>query len=541
MSLTPGRTAAASARSRTAARVGRRRFLGIGSASATAVALGTGLVSATAAAQPADKKRDYPFTLGVASGDPTEDGFVLWTRLAPDPLAADGTGGMPARPVTVEYQVALDARFRRVVHRGSAIADPELGHSVHPEVTGLPAGREYHYRFRAMGDISPVGTTRTAPPAASMAPSLSFAFASCQKWDQGHYTAYEHLAREDLDLVLHLGDYIYEYPVQDGLRGGVPEHLRVETTRLEHYRVRYALYKSDIHLQNAHARFPWLVVPDDHEVDNNWADATSQDDDPPEEFLQRRADAFQAYYENMPLRRSSMPVGPDMGLHRRIAYGRLAEVTMLDTRQFRDDQACSGRLEADCDARFDPDRSILGERQREWLTDGLASSQARWQVLGNQSPMTRTDSTPGEGTDVWMDPWDGYAADRERVLDAAVQRGVRNLVVVTGDRHENYAVDLKADYRDADAPTVGTEFVGTSISTNGDGADLSEQGRRLKEANPHFAFVNEQRGYVRCTVTPEEWRTDFRVVPYVSRPGAPVSTRASFVVADGSPGVVQRP
>ncbi|WP_238580843.1 alkaline phosphatase D family protein [Streptomonospora alba] len=538
MSLTARRIrSAASVRTR----VERRRFLGIGTASAAAVALGTGLFSATASAEPADKKRDYPFTLGVASGDPTEDGFVLWTRLAPDPLAADGKGGMPDRPITVEYQVALDSRFRRIVHRGSAEASPELGHSVHPEITGLASGREYYYRFRAMGDVSPIGTTRTAPPASSMAGSLSFAFASCQKWDQGHYTAYEHMAQEDLDLVLHLGDYIYEYPIEGDLRGSVPDHLLVETTQLKHYRVRYALYKSDVHLQNAHARFPWLVVPDDHEVDNNWADEISQDDDPSAEFLQRRADAFQAYYENMPLRRSSMPVGPDMGLHRRISYGRLADFTMLDTRQYRDDQACSGRLEDDCDARFDRNRSILGERQRKWLLDGFSGSPARWQILGNQSPMTQTDNTPGEGASVWMDPWDGYAADRERVLDAAVQRDVRNLVVVTGDRHQNYAVDLKADYRDEKAPTVATEFVGTSISTNGDGEDLGEQGRRFLEANPHFAFVNEQRGYVRCTVSPEEWRTDFRVVPYVTQQGAPVSTRASFTVADGTPGVVQRP
>ncbi|GAA4929425.1 alkaline phosphatase D family protein [Streptomonospora halophila] len=519
----------------------RRRFLGIGSASAAAVALGTGVFSATASAQSAEPKGDYPFTLGVASGEPAEDGVVLWTRLAPDPLAADGKGGMPPREITVEYQVALDSRFRRIVHRGSAVAGPELGHSVHPEVSGLSPGREYYYRFRAMGDISPVGTTRTAPPASSMAGSLSFAFVSCQKWDHGHYTAYKHLAEEDLDLVLHLGDYIYEYPIEGDLRGGVPDHLLVETTRLEHYRVRYALYKSDEHLQNAHGRFPWLVTPDDHEVDNNWADELSQDDDPPAKFLSRRAEAFQAYYENMPLRRTSMPAGPDMGLHRRIGYGRLADFTMLDTRQYRDNQACSGRLEEDCDARFDPSRSILGERQRDWLLNGFGDSPARWQVLGNQSPMTQTDNTPGSGTSVWMDPWDGYAADRERVLDAATQRGVRNLVVVTGDRHQNYAADLKADYRDENAPTVATEFVGTSVSTNGDGEDLGADGQRFLEANPHFAFVNEQRGYVRCTLTPEQWQTDFRVVPYVTRPGAPVSTRASFVVEDGAPGVTAKP
>ncbi|GAB3441221.1 alkaline phosphatase D family protein [Streptomonospora sediminis] len=536
----PASPSARPAKARTPADFGRRRFFGIGSASAAAVALGTGLFSSHPAS--ADKaKTGFAFTLGVASGEPTHDGFVLWTRLAPDPLAADGMGGMPAESVDVEYEVALDARFRRVVRRGTAVASPELGHSVHPEISGLSPAREYFYRFRAMGELSPVGRTRTAPPPMSMTGSMAFAFASCQKWDQGHYTAYEHLAQEDLDLVLHLGDYIYEYPIESEVRGNVPDHLLVETTKLEHYRVRYALYKSDPHLQEAHGRFPWLVTPDDHEVDNNWADEVSQDDDPPAEFRNRRADAFQAYYENMPLRRSSMPDGPDMGLHRRVGYGRLADFTMLDTRQYRDNQACGGRLVEDCPERFDPDRSILGEEQRNWLIDGFGRSQARWHVLGNQSPMTQTDNQPGDGATVWMDPWDGYAADRERVLQAAAEQGVRNLVVVTGDRHQNYAADLKADYRDENAPTVATEFVGTSITTNGDGSDISDEGRLFLEANPHFRFVNEQRGYVRCSLSPSEWRTDFRVVPYVTRPGAPVSTRATFVVEDGTAGVGPQP
>ncbi|MDA0564518.1 alkaline phosphatase D family protein [Streptomonospora sp. S1-112] len=524
---------------RTAAWLKRRRFLGIGTASAAAVALGTGLFASAPASADNRRSPGYPFTLGVASGDPAHDGFVLWTRLAPEPLAEDGSGGMPPEPVDVEYEVALDAKFSRVVRRGTAVASPELGHSVHPEITGLSPAREYHYRFRALNEVSPAGTARTAPPPTSLTGGLAFAFVSCQKWDQGHYTAYEHLAQEDLDLVLHLGDYIYEYPIEGDLRGSVPDHLLVETTRLEHYRVRYALYKSDPHLQAAHARFSWVVTPDDHEVDNNWADEISQDDDPPAEFLDRRAQAFQAYYENMPLRRASMPVGPDMGLHRRLAYGQLADFTMLDTRQYRDDQPCGGRIVDDCPERFAEDHSILGEAQREWLVDGFRRSQARWHVLGNQSPMTQTDHLEGEAERVWTDPWDGYAADRERVLTAAVDQGVRNLVVVTGDRHQNYAADLKADYRDEDAATVAAEFVGTSVATGGDGQDVGEQGRAFLAANPHFHFVNEQRGYVRCRLTPREWRTDFRVVPYVSRPGAPVSTRATFVVEDGQPGVVQ--
>ncbi|WP_067971520.1 alkaline phosphatase D family protein [Nocardiopsis trehalosi] len=516
----------------------RRRFLGVGTASAAAVALGAG-ASAHTPASAQRSSADYPFSLGVASGDPHHDGAVLWTRLAPDPLAEDGTGGMPAEPVDVEYEVALDARFRRVVRRGTAVASPELGHAVHPEVSGLAPGREYHYRFRALNEISPVGTTRTAPPPHTLAGRLPFAFASCQSWSDGHYTAYRHLAEEDLHLVVHLGDYLYEYPADGTVRGtAVPDHLATETTTLAGYRARYGLYKSDPHLQAAHARFPWIATLDDHEVDNNWAGPVSQDAGAdPAAFLERRTAAFQAFYENLPLRRASLPVGPDMRLHRRLAYGRLADFTMLDTRQYRDDQPCGDGVRAGCGDRFDPDRTLLGGAQRRWLLDGFTGSDAHWHVLGNQAPMTMTDHDPGPGERVWMDPWDGYVAERDAVLGAAAERGVRNLVVITGDRHQNYAADLKADYADEDSATVGTEFVGTSITSSGDGRDLGPQGADFLAANPHLRFVNEQRGYVRCTVTPGEWRAEFRVVPYVTRPGAPVSTRAAFTVRDRLPGV----
>ncbi|HLU95602.1 MAG TPA: alkaline phosphatase D family protein [Thermobifida alba] len=512
----------------------RRRFLGIGAASAAAVALGSGLFPVPST-RPASA-RAYPFTLGVASGDPRPDGVVLWTRLAPDPLAPDGRGGMDDRDVTVSYQVAADERFTTVVHRGEAVASPELGHSVHPEITGLEPDREYFYRFRAMGEISPVGRTRTAPDPRTEPSVLRFAFVSCQRWDDGHYTAYRHLAEEGLDLVVHLGDYLYEYPVHGRIRQvEVPDHLAAETVTLEQYRARYGLYKSDPDLREAHARFPWVAVLDDHEVKNNWAGAADTD----EAALARRSAAFQAYYENLPLRRSALPAGPTMGLHRRITWGRLADLTMLDTRQYRDDQPCGDGRSADCPERFAPERTLLGAEQREWLLQGFDASPARWHVLGNQVPMAQTDTDPGPDTRVWLDPWDGYVAERDRVLAEAASRGVRNLVVVTGDRHQNYAAELRADHADPDSATVGTEFVGTSISSSRDGQDLGEQGRALLEANPHLRFVNEQRGYVRCLVTPEHWFTDFRVVPYVTRPNAPVSTRASFVVEDGRPGLLE--
>ncbi|GAA4099410.1 MULTISPECIES: alkaline phosphatase D family protein [Actinomadura] len=526
--------------------VPRRRFLGLGGAGAAAVVLGTGVLGGESA-NAFTLRKDNPFTLGVASGDPSSDGFVLWTRLAPEPFAADGKGGMPDRSVRVEYEVARDERFRQVVRRGAAVATPELGHSVHPEIHGLAPDREYFYRFRAGGEISPVGRTRTFPVAAANPRELDFAFASCQAWQDGYYTAYDHMAAEDLDLVVHLGDYIYEYEIKNNNKRGVtvPEQFGTETFDLARYRLQYSLYKAEAPLQKAHARFPFIHTLDDHEVVNDWAKDTvlmGRNPNPdPAAFARRKAAAFQAFYENLPLRRAQLPSGPHIRVHRRLAYGRLADITMIDTRGSRDIQACSygngtGRTKA-CQERFDTDRTILGADQKRWLLDGLSSSRARWQILGNQVPMLETDWDPGTGKDVWVDPWDGYVADRNEILAAVQERDVRNLVVITGDRHQNYAADLKRDFDDPDSPTVASEFVGTSITSGGDGADVDALGQTFLAANPHMKFYNAQRGYVRVNVNRERWLGEFRVLPYVTRPNAPISTRAAFVVEDRRPGV----
>lgn len=514
--------------------LGRRSFLGFAGASAGAVLLGTGTWDTSALAAPRID-RD-PFTLGVGSGDPRPDGVVLWTRLAPRPLAADGRGGLDDRPVRVHYEVATDERFRRVVRRGSVVARAELGHSVHPEISGLDPDRVHWYRFRTGRHLSPVGRTRTSPRAGSSPRELRFAFASCQQWQAGHYTAYEHMAREDLDLVVHLGDYIYERGFTTNVRGvALPAPFRKETFDLARYRLQYALYKSDPALQAAHAAFPWVHTMDDHEVENNYAGSVSQVDKEPDQdrrvFRRRRAAAYQAMYENLPLRRSQLPSGPDVRLHRRLRYGTLADLTMLDTRQYRSDQACEGGQADDCAERYDPDQTMLGGKQRRWLLDGFSSSPARWQILGNQAPIGQTDFTPVAGDPlVDLDAWDGYVAERNRVLGEAQDRGVRNLVVITGDRHQNYAWELRRDYDDPGSAVVGTEFVGTSISSGGDGYDVEAVGRDLLAANPHLKFFNGQRGYVRVTVDRRQWRTDFRVVSGVVRPGAPIRTRASVVV-----------
>ncbi|MGO1974950.1 MAG: alkaline phosphatase D family protein [Propionibacteriaceae bacterium] len=524
--------------------VSRRRFLGYGGAGTAAVMLGTGAWNSSSSfAQPAADGE--LFSLGVASGDPTHNGVVLWTRLARSPFEADGKGGMPSKRIRVHYEVARDDRFRQVERTGSVVASPELGHSVHPEVNGLRPDRPYWYRFRVGKDVSPVGRTRTAPHPQAKLDQLTFAFASCQNWAQGYFTAYDHMAEEDLDLVVHLGDYIYESGLKKNDRGvELGSQFDEETFDLARYRLQYALYKSELPLQRAHAACPWIQTIDDHEVENNWAADTSQADDEPDQdpavFRKRRADAFQAMYENMPLRREQTPSGPDARLHRRISYGRLAEFTMLDTRQYRSDQPCGDGHHDVCEDRYDPDLTMLGGKQKKWLLDGLARSSARWQVLGNQAPIAQTDWDPSaDVTHVWMDPWDGYVAERNEILRTAQERDVRNLMVITGDRHTNYVMDLKADYDDPESTTVGTEFVGTSITSGRDGADMNDQGRDFLAANPHMRFFNAQRGYSRVAVTPDAWRNDFRVVPYVLEEGAPISTRASFTVRDGTPGVLQ--
>ena len=470
------------------------------------------------------------FPLGVASGDPTPDGVVLWTRLALDPLNG---GGMPPDDVEVVWEVARDERMADVVQRGTSVAREVLGHSVHVEVDGLEPGRWYWYRFRAGADESAVGRTRTLPAAGARADRLRFAFASCQHYEQGYFTAYRHMAEDDLDIVFHLGDYIYEY---EGRDGRVRRHTGDEIELVDDYRNRYALYRSDPDLQAAHAAFPWVVTWDDHEVDNNYANLVSEEEGLPAElFRRRRAAAYQAYYEHMPLRRSSLPNGPDLQLYRAFAWGDLASVHVLDTRQYRTDQPCGDRR-GNCDGIYDPAATPLGEAQERWLMDGLDASTARWSVIPQQIMMARIDYTPGDGESYSADVWSGYEAARRRLMEFLATRRPANPLVLTGDIHSNWVTDLKVDYRDPAAPVVGTELVGTSISSGGDGVDTRDSTAALLAENPAIRFFNGQRGYVRCDLTPEQCRADYQVLEYVTRPGSPISTRASFVVEDGRPG-----
>jgi alkaline phosphatase D len=489
------------------------------------------------AARPQLKIPRDPFTLGVASGDPTPDGVVLWTRLAPEPLENDGLGGMPPRGLPVDWQVAEDRHFSRPVLRGSVLAVPSSAHTVHVEVTGLRPGREYWYRFRAGGHLSPVGHTRTAPPYGSSPRGVDVAVASCAEFEHGFFTAYRRLAEEEPDLVLHLGDYLYEMRrdryVADA--GNVRDHLGPETVTLANYRQRHAQYKTDPDLQFAHAAAPWSVVFDDHEVDANWAGFTPEHHE--RDLRRRRAAAFRAYYEHMPLHRTSLPRGPTMQIYRRLPWGDLATFHLLDTRQYRDNQACGDGLREQCGKRLDRGRTILGTQQERWLTAGLGASVARWDVLAQQVFFARKDCAYGPAERLAMDAWDGYPAARRRVVDALTQRQVRNPVLLTGDVHSHFANDLYRDFDDPGRHPVGVELVTTSVTSGGDGGDERPATDVQLAENPHIRFTNSQRGYVMTRYRRDHLLADFRVLPYVSRPGARASTRASFVVEDRRPGL----
>ncbi|GGC82285.1 alkaline phosphatase D [Thalassobacillus devorans] len=471
----------------------------------------------------------YPFTLGVASGDPLSDSVVLWTRLAVDPLNG---GGMPDRNIAVRWELSRDAHFRDIVQRGNEVASPKLGHSIHIEAENLESDTVYYYRFKVGKDYSPVGKTKTLPRNNEAVKSLAFAFASCQQYEHGYYTAYKHMAKEDLDLVFHLGDYIYEYGPDEyvAATGNVRTHKGQEILTLEDYRNRHAQYRSDKDLQSAHAAFPWVVTWDDHEVENNYADMIPEKGQSVEAFVNRRIAAYQAYYEHMPLRKSSMPHGSDMQLYRNFSYGNLANFYVLDTRQYRSDQANGDKSSPQTEESLDPSRTLLGDKQEQWLLGNLDQSQAHWNVLAQQIFFAKRNYGPSpEEPRYSMDSWDGYTPARQRITDYASNIDMDNLIVLTGDVHANWASNLLADFDDLKSQVLGAEFVGTSITSGGNGADKRADTDRILEQNDHIKFFNDYRGYVRCEVTPTQWRTDYRVLPFVSKPGADISTRASFI------------
>jgi alkaline phosphatase D len=367
---------------------------------------------------------------------------------------------------------------------------------------------------------------------------LRLVFASCQDFQAGYYSAYRGMAAEDLDFVVPLGDYIYEYGPQPGVR----QHDGPEVDGLDSYRNRHALYRTDPDLQAAHAAHPFIVTWDDHEVDNNYADDSPENAEGPsqgsrEAFVQRRANAYQAYYEHLPLRRAQRPDGPDARLYRRLQFGDLAELSILDTRQYRSDQPCGDVLGARCAAALDPAATMTGPEQERWLLRGLDRSNARWNVIGQQTMLAEYDFDARPGSEAFnFDQWDGYVAARNRILGFLNLRRPSNPIVLSGDIHSRWVHDLKTDFADPASRTVGTEFVGTSISSGFPAQFIAPATAALPD-NPHTKFFDGRfRGYVRCEVTPRQWTSTFRVVETALVPGAPTRTLATFAVADGRPG-----
>lgn len=505
----------------------RRRFLTAGAAVLSAVASTQLWLPATARAAETPLP-DGVFSLGVASGDPLPDGIVLWTRLAPDPLNG---GGMPDHAVSVDWEIAEDDRFRKTVRRGVAQALPEYGHSVHVDVRHLRPGHAYWYRFRVSGQISPTGRTRTAPHPHSKSGGLRFALASCQNWQHGYFTPYADMLAQDPDFVLFVGDYIYESsPSATALR----RHEGTgEPYSLVQYRNRYAQYRTDPDLAAMHANAPWVVTFDDHEVDNDWAGEIPQDpaNQPHDAFVARLTAAYQAYYEHMPVRATSIPNGPHIQMYRRFEFGRLARLNVLDTRQYRSDQVTSQ------EAAQNPALTMLGAEQKEWLLDGLHDSPARWNLIASQIMMAETDILLGAGKQWFYDAWDGYQVERNEFLGEF--EDVRNPVVLSGDRHLTMISDLKKDFADPASDVVGAEFVGTSISANGDQdqAAFHAQWDPLMADNPHWKFIDAHRGYHLFDIDRHGIDAQVRVVDTVRQPTATASTLARLRVAAGRPGV----
>ena len=509
----------------------RRNFLQA-SAAVFALASVTGPSRAVAQARFASN----PYTLGVASGYPHASGMTIWTRLAPQPIKG---GGMPTAPVEVRWEIAEDDAFRKIAARGTALASPEWAHSIHVDVTGLNPGRPYWYRFFSGDAMSPIGRTRTAPAYDSRAAHVRFAFTACQQYEQGYYTAYRHMAGEDLDLVVHLGDYIYE---SSWGSNHVRKHGAGEPYTLDEYRNRFALYKTDADLQFAHAAFPWIVTWDDHEVDNDYANDRSQDLDPREAFLLRRAAAYQAYYEHMPLPAWARPQGPDMQLYHTADYGSLARFFVLDTRQYRSHQVCprSNRggstvvRDEDCPERTDDGLTMLGQKQEHWLRESFGRSRAHWNLIAQQTMMAQVDRRPGPGADYWTDGWDGYPKARERLLASATSRNVSNPVVLSGDVHMAGIADLKTHFNDPKSATIATEFVCPSISSQGPTVKRTEL---LLQENPHVLFANgTQRGYTTLELTQARCEARIRTLFSGAQLDSPIRTLASYTVENGRPG-----
>ena len=480
---------------------------------------------------------ESPFQLGVAAGDPLPDGFVIWTRLAPRPM--EPGYGMPRQAMSVTWEVAADAGFGMIVRSGEAIARPELGHSVHVEVEGLEPGRPYFYRFRVGSERSGVGRAKTAPVVGAPLAQVKFGVAGCQAFESGYYTAHRKMAAEDLDFIFFSGDYIYEGR-GNRVYGGTStqENLRVhdggEVYSVDDYRRRYAQYTMDSDLQSSRQSAAWFVVWDDHEVDNNWVVGHR-----PGRARRRRSSCCGGRRRCRPSTSICRCGGRPSRADRRCSCiaGRPTATCWTCTCWTR---ASSGRTSraaigsTHCEAIDAREAEVLGEAQQTWLFDGLNRSQTQWRTLAQQIMVMDLDRNAGDDYGVNTDSWAGYRVPRARLLNHIKDRRIENVVVMTGDEHQNFAGELFVDGRNPEGAPIAAEFVGTSISSGGDGVDQRADMVAIQAANPQLKFNNAQRGYLVCDVTPERWQTEFKVLDQVHDRNGVLSTRMKLAVEPGS-------
>ncbi len=501
--------------------------------SSTTTPTPTSIAPATTTTTSVPSLASDPFTLGVASGDPLPDGVVLWTRVAPDPLEIGG--GLDPEPVDVAWQIGTDENLRDVAAEGIAKAEPDAAHSVHVDANGLEPGRDYFYRFRVGDYETPIARTSTAPAPGSVPDALRVGHVSCSHYG-AFWAGYRDVAAANPQLVVHCGDYIYERASSSGVR---PDPLP-EAVDLDGYRARYALYKGDADLQAAHSIAPWLITWDDHEVENNYQGVVPEvgSDTPEREaFLARRAAAYRAWWEHMPVRMAA-PSGPDLAIYRSTAWGGLAAFHVLDTRQYRSDQICGedgGDIGPRCDAAFAPDYTVLGADQEAWLARQLGESEAVWSSLVQQIVVQQWRFAPGNGA--WnLDQWDGYPTARDRLLDALrAAPGSGGTTVLTGDVHSSWAGSLALDFDDPDAAVVGVEMVAPGVGSSPSDL-LAGLGPVILENSPHVAWTEgEHQGFLIHDITPQEWRTQFRLVDDATRTDSPITVASDWVIEAGGP------
>jgi alkaline phosphatase D len=434
--------------------------------------------------------------------------------------------------------VFADAALKRRVQRVDVATNAARAHSVHVHVQQLQPSTDYWYRFRQGDALSPVGHTRTAPALNADVRQLRIALTSCQHYEQGEYIAHQEIAQQQLDFVLFMGDYIYE---SSNAQYAIRKHNGEEPKTLAQYRQRYEQYKRDPHLQAAHAAHPWVLMWDDHEVVNDYANDQDRQFNDPQQVLKRRAAAYQAYFEHQPLL-----LGPDadnpanMRLYDQLSWGKLADVWTLDCRQYRSAQACrdpvrgGGRMVVQCDELSDPNRSMLGVTQERWLTERLSASKRQWKLVAQATQISSTSVPAPTGRAYWNDAWDGYPEARKRLLQTVVDANLQNVVTLGGDVHCNVAANLRLEPNNPQSPIVASEFVTTSITSRGLG---DKPAALIRDSNADLLhYRSDERGYSLITVTPQEVRCDFRTTrfPAGSEPG--FKTQASYGVKSGKAG-----